>query len=128
VRQVLQGGEDLLRPPGPAGQAGELGHPISSEAGIPWAAVDGRAPYHSDMVRIRLFAALREAAGVAEVEARAAPLQAILDELGDRFGDRFVAVLGYSSVLVDGERWRDPSAPVPDGAELALLPPFSGGA
>jgi sulfur-carrier protein len=91
-------------------------------------AVDGRAPYHSGMVRIRLFAALREAAGVPEVEAGAAPLQAILDELGDRFGDRFVAILGYSSVLVDGERWRDPSAPVPDGAELALLPPFSGGA
>jgi molybdopterin synthase sulfur carrier subunit len=80
------------------------------------------------MVRIRLFAALREAAGVAEVEAPPAPLQAILDELGDRFGDRFAAVLGYSSVLVDGERWRDPSTPVPDGAELALLPPFSGGA
>jgi molybdopterin converting factor small subunit len=79
------------------------------------------------MVRIRLVAALREAAGVPEVEAPAAPLQAILDGLGDRFGDRFVAVLGYSSVLVDGERWRDPTAPVPDGAELALLPPFSGG-
>jgi molybdopterin converting factor small subunit len=30
-------------------------------------------------------------------------------------------------VLVNGERWRDPSAAVPDGAELALLPPFSGG-
>ena len=79
------------------------------------------------MVRIRLFAALREAAGVPEVEAPAAPLQAILDELGERFGERFAAVLGYSSVLVDGERWRGPAAPVPDGAELALLPPFSGG-
>ena len=79
------------------------------------------------MVRIRLFAALREAAGVAEVEVRPASLQAILSELGDRFGDRFVTVLGYSSVLVDGERWHDPTAPVPDGAELALLPPFSGG-
>ena len=79
------------------------------------------------MVRIRLFAALREAAGVPEVVTAAAPLQAILDELSDRFGDRFAAVLGYSSVLVDGERWRDPAAAVPDGAELALLPPFSGG-
>jgi sulfur-carrier protein len=79
------------------------------------------------MVRIRLFAALREAAGVAEVAARPGPLQGILDELGDRFGERFTAVLGYSSVLVDGERWRDPAAPVPDGAEVALLPPFSGG-
>jgi molybdopterin converting factor small subunit len=36
-------------------------------------------------------------------------------------------VLEYSSVLVDGERWHDPALPVPDGAELALLPPFSGG-
>jgi sulfur-carrier protein len=79
------------------------------------------------MVRIRLFAALREAAGVAEVEASPGPLQGILDDLGDRFGERFAAVLGYSSVLVDGERWPDPTAPVPDGAELALLPPFSGG-
>ena len=32
VRQVLQGGEDLLRPPGPAGQAGELGHRSSEDA------------------------------------------------------------------------------------------------
>ena len=79
------------------------------------------------MVRIRLFAALREAAGVSEVQVPAGPLEGILTGLGDRFGDRFVAVLGYSSVLVDGERWRDPTAPVPDGAELALLPPFSGG-
>jgi sulfur-carrier protein len=79
------------------------------------------------MVRIRLFAALREAAGVPEVEASAAPLGAILDDLADRFGDRFAAVLGYSSVLVNGERWPDRNAPVPDGAELALLPPFSGG-
>jgi sulfur-carrier protein len=79
------------------------------------------------MVRVRLFAALREAAGVAEVEAPAGPLDAILDALGDRFGDHFAAVLGYSSVLVDGERWHDRAAPVPDGAELALLPPFSGG-
>jgi molybdopterin converting factor small subunit len=79
------------------------------------------------MVRIRLFAALREAAGVSEVEAPAGPLDGILAGLGDRFGDRFAAVLGYSSVLVDGERWHDRAAPVPDGAELALLPPFSGG-
>jgi sulfur-carrier protein len=79
------------------------------------------------MVRIRLFAALREAAGVAEVEVPAGPLGAVLDGLGGRYGERFAAVLGYSSVLVDGERWHDPKASVPDGAELALLPPFSGG-
>src|SRR4029450_1262765 len=50
-----------------------------------------RAPYHSGMVRIRLFAALREAAGVPEVEAKAAPLQAILDDLGDPSADAWRA-------------------------------------
>ena len=79
------------------------------------------------MVRVRLFAALREAAGVPEVEAPAGPLDCILAGLGERFGDHFATVLGYSSVLVNGERWHDRAAPVPDGAELALLPPFSGG-
>jgi molybdopterin synthase sulfur carrier subunit len=79
------------------------------------------------MVRIRLFAALREAAGVPEVQVPAGPLEGILAGLGERFGERFAAVLEYSSVLVDGERWYDPGALVPDGAELALLPPFSGG-
>ncbi len=79
------------------------------------------------MVRVRLFAALREAAGVTEVQVSPGTLGGVLAELRDRFGDRFAAVLGYSSVLVDGERWSDPAAPVPDGAELALLPPYSGG-
>ncbi len=79
------------------------------------------------MVRVRLFAALREAAGVGEVSVPAAPLGTILDELRGRFGERFAAVLGHASVLVDGERWDDPAAVPPDGAEVALLPPFSGG-
>ena len=79
------------------------------------------------MVRVRMFAALREAAGAPEVEVAPGPLGAILDGLRERFGPRFGDVLGYASVLVDGERWGDLAAPVPDGAELALLPPFSGG-
>ena len=52
----------------------------------------------------------------------------MLGELRERFGERFATVLGYASVLVDGERRGAPATPVPDGAELALLPPFSGGA
>jgi sulfur-carrier protein len=79
------------------------------------------------VVRVRLFAALREAAGTAEVLVEPAPLGVILDGLKDRFGPRFANVLGYASVLVDAERRSDPAFPVPDGAELALLPPFSGG-
>jgi sulfur-carrier protein len=79
------------------------------------------------VVRVRLFAALREAAGVAEVEVPPADLGALLDGLRERFGERFAAVLGYASVLVDSERRSDPTFRVPDGAEVALLPPFSGG-
>src|ERR671923_170415 len=55
------------------------------------------------MVQVRLFAALREAAGVPEVQVPAGPLDGILAGLGDRFGDRFAAVLAYSSVLAVGE-------------------------
>jgi len=79
------------------------------------------------LVRVRLFAAVREAAGVAEVEVPPGTLGSVLADLSERFGERFSAVLGYASVLVDGERRADPATPVPDGAELAVLPPFSGG-
>ena len=74
-----------------------------------------------------MFAALREAAGTAEVELQPGKLGELLDALRARFGSRFAAVLGYSSVLVDTERRDDPSFEVRDGAEVALLPPFSGG-
>jgi molybdopterin synthase sulfur carrier subunit len=80
------------------------------------------------VVRVRLFAALREAAGVAEVQVPAATLGQLLDGLRERFGEPFAAVLGYASVLVDSQRRSDPAFEVPDGAEVALLPPFSGGA
>lgn len=80
-------------------------------------------------VRVRLFAALREAAGVAEVEVEPAPLVAVLDGLQERYGALFSKRLDQASVLVDGQRRRrDEPSPVPDGAEIALLPPFSGGA
>lgn len=75
-----------------------------------------------------MFAALREAAGTTEVELPPGKLGELLDVLRARFGTRFASVLAYSSVLVDTERLDDPSFEVRDGAEIALLPPFSGGA
>jgi sulfur-carrier protein len=78
-------------------------------------------------VRVRLFAALREAAGASEVEVVAAPLGAVLDGLRARYGEPFADALRAASVLVDGQRCGDETALVPDGAEVALLPPFSGG-
>jgi len=80
-------------------------------------------------VRVRLFAALREAAGTGEAELEAGPLPALLAELRARHGEQFAAVLAVSSVLVDGTTTaRDAESIVADGAELALLPPVSGGA
>lgn len=79
-------------------------------------------------VRVRLFAALREAAGTGETELPPGPLPAALDALRAAHGPRFAAVLAVSTVLVDGQPVRrDATVDVPDGAELALLPPVSGG-
>ena len=79
-------------------------------------------------VRVRLFAALREAAGTDEEQVEAAPLPALLDDLCARHGALFAQRLSVSTVLVDGTATpRTAAVDVPDGAEIALLPPVSGG-
>ena len=81
------------------------------------------------VVTVKLFAALRDAAGTGEVLV-AAPttLPTLLQELSERFGQRFADRLGVAAVMVDGMP-TDPESerPVPAGAEVALLPPFAGG-
>lgn len=80
-------------------------------------------------VRVRLFAALREAAGTGEELVDPAPLAELLEALCQRHGDTFRRRLAVSSVLVDGSTTpHDAVLEVPDGAEVALLPPVSGGA
>lgn len=80
-------------------------------------------------VRIRLFAALREAAGTSEDTAAPAALPDLLAALEERYGEPFATRLRVASVLVDGQQTdRRADIDVPDGAEIALLPPFSGGA
>jgi sulfur-carrier protein len=80
-------------------------------------------------VRVRLFAAVREAAGTAEVAVEPAPLHELLDGLRARFGEPFASRLALCTVLVDGSAQAATSgASVPDGAEVVLLPPVSGGA
>lgn len=79
-------------------------------------------------VKVLLFAALREASGVAEATVDPGPLPTILDELRARYGEPFSTRLGVASVLVDGDPVdREGTIDVPDGADIALLPPFSGG-
>ena len=80
-------------------------------------------------VRVRMFAALREAAGTAEELVDAAPLAELLEALCARHGDTFRRRLSVSSVLIEGSATpHDAPVEVPDGAEVALLPPVSGGA
>ena len=80
-------------------------------------------------VRVRLFAALRDAAGTGEEQVEPGPLTDVLEDLCLRHGELFRSRLAISTVLVDGSaRALDAAVEVPDGAELALLPPVSGGA
>lgn len=79
-------------------------------------------------MRVRLFAALREAAGTDEEHVEPAPLPALLEDLCARHGELFASRLSVSTVLVDGTATpRNAAVDVPDGAEVALLPPVSGG-
>jgi MoaD family protein len=78
------------------------------------------------VIRVRLFAALRDEAGAAHVEAPGATAGEVLDALSARFGGRFAGIAGAGSIVVNGERAvRD--TPLAEGDEMALLPPVSGG-
>jgi molybdopterin synthase catalytic subunit len=76
------------------------------------------------LVRVRLFAVLRERAGRDSIEldlpegARVADALAAVDELAG----------GLSLVLAVNREYAPPDAPLAAGDELALIPPVSGGA
>ena len=78
------------------------------------------------VVKVRLFAALRDLAGSSEVEVEGATVDELVDHLAERFGERFEGIARSGSVVVDGERaGRD--AVLRGGEQVALLPPVSGG-
>jgi len=77
-------------------------------------------------VSVRLFAALRELAGTAKVEAEGDTVDDVVAALSARFGERFARVAAAGSVVVDGERASGDRRLAP-GQEVALLPPVSGG-
>jgi molybdopterin synthase sulfur carrier subunit len=82
------------------------------------------------LTTLRYWAALKEAAGVAEEKVAATTLAAALAEARARHSDRFGEVLDRCSLLVDGAQvaGRDPAT-----VDLTLvddvdcLPPFAGG-
>lgn len=83
------------------------------------------------MIRLRLFAQAREAAGTALAELDPADHPTLADVLAEaraRFGPDFAAVLDRSRVWVNGDD--PPSGPastLSSGDEVAVLPPVSGG-
>jgi len=78
------------------------------------------------LVRVRLFAALRDLAGASHVEAEGSTVGEVLEALCLRFGERFERVARVGTVVVDGER-AELSTQLAGGEEVALLPPVSGG-
>jgi MoaD family protein len=80
------------------------------------------------MVRLRLFAAAREAAGRADDTFDVETLGALLDQARAAYGEPFVSVLRTARVWVNGDEPAAGDATViGDGDEVAVLPPVSGG-
>ena len=79
-------------------------------------------------VTVTFFAALRDAAGTSQVEVDPGTLPQIVAGLCERFGEPFATRIPVATGLLNGQPVRlDADHVVADGAELALLPPFSGG-
>ncbi|MEX0663167.1 MAG: MoaD family protein [Acidimicrobiia bacterium] len=80
------------------------------------------------MVRLRLFAAARDAAGTASEDIEAATVGEVLTHARAAYGSQFVEVLEHSRVWLNGDEPTEGDAtPVADGDEVAVLPPVSGG-
>lgn len=81
-------------------------------------------------MKVRLFAALRDAAdGASVVEVSATSVAGLLAELGERFGEVMVRRLQVATVVVDGERvpQLDTTVDLASADEVVVMPPFAGG-
>lgn len=78
------------------------------------------------MITVLLLGPARDAAGAATMQLRATTVHEVRAALVQRFGPGFASVLDASRIWVDGEP-ADGVDPVPDGAEVSILPPVSGG-
>lgn len=79
-------------------------------------------------VRLRCFAAAREAAGTTEATFDAATLGDLLGQARERYGERFAAVLAAARIWVNGDEPADGDrTALALGDEVAVLPPVSGG-
>ena len=82
------------------------------------------------MAMIKLFAAVREAAGISEDQIDASTVQDLLLAAVGRYGPRFEQSLAFCKVAVNGiliDKTKYAEVPVGASDEVALLPPVSGG-
>jgi sulfur-carrier protein len=77
-------------------------------------------------IKVRLFAALRELAGSTEVDATGRTAGDVVDQLSERYGERFAKIAEVGSIVVNGDR-ADRATLVAEDDQVALLPPVSGG-
>ena len=82
------------------------------------------------MIRVRVFAALRELAGTGELQVSGRSVgdvvEATIAAVPPEHAERFAQIAAVSSFVVNGERAAR-EAPIADGDEVAILPPVSGG-
>jgi sulfur-carrier protein len=80
------------------------------------------------LVTLRMFARAREVAGTSSDQLPGRTVGEVLDAATARYGPAFAEVLACSRVWIDGDEPADGLAtPVRAGAEVAVLPPVSGG-
>ena len=82
------------------------------------------------MITVKLFADLREAAGVKELQLEARTVAEALEKLRARFGEKWEVRLSRAVVLLNGENVRflaGEKTRLEPGDTLSLLPPVAGG-
>ena len=78
------------------------------------------------MAVLRLFAAVRVAAGTGRDSVPGATVGEVLDEARRRYGGDFAALVDGCRVWLNGDP-ADPADAVGEDDEVAVLPPVSGG-
>lgn len=81
------------------------------------------------MTTVRLFAALRDAAGASRVDVAATTVADLLDELGRVHGEVMAHRLRVATVVVDGDvvDRTDTTRDLAAADEVVVMPPFAGG-
>lgn len=81
----------------------------------------------TQQVQVNLFAAARHAAGKQQVSVEAETLEDLRAAL-IAHSPELATIVPQCSLLIDGLSYgRGENAPIPEGARVDVLPPFSGG-